>query len=206
MIEVWGRDNSVNVQKVLWCCEELDLAYRLIKAGGPFGRTDEPEYRALNPTGLIPTLVDDGIVHWESNAIVRYLARRYGAGTLWPDDPQNHARAESWMEWQTAVWLRLRPAFIGLIRTPEAERDTARIESSVEATAGNMQLLESHLAKHDYVAGTAFSMGDIPIGATVSRWLKLDISHPPTPALTAWQQRLAQRRAFTDAVSSIPLS
>jgi len=206
MIEVWGRDNSVNVQKVLWCCAELDLAYRLIKAGGPFGRTDEPEYRALNPTGLIPTLVDDGVVHWESNAIVRYLARRYGAGTLWPDDPQNHARAESWMEWQTAVWLRLRPAFIGLIRTPEAERDSARIKSSVEATAGNMQLLESHLAKHDYIAGTAFSMGDIPIGATVSRWLKLDISRPPTPALTAWQQRLAQRRPFTDVVSSIPLS
>ncbi|GAB3673904.1 glutathione S-transferase family protein [Salinisphaera aquimarina] len=206
MLEVWGRRNSINVQKVLWCCEELDLAYCLVEAGGPFGRTADPEYRALNPTGLVPTLVDDGIVVWESNAIVRYLARRHGAGTLWPDDAQTHARAESWMEWQTTVWLRLRPAFIGLIRTPEGERNAARIESAVETTAGHMRLLDSHLAKHDYVAGPEFSMGDIPIGATVSRWLRLDISRPPTPALTAWEKRLAQRRAYTDMVSSIPLS
>lgn len=206
MLEVWGRRNSINVQKVLWCCEELDLSYRLIEAGGSFGRTAEPEYRALNPTGLVPTLVDESVVVWESNAIVRYLARCYGAGTLWPDDVQIHARAESWMEWQTTVWLRLRPAFIGLIRTPEGERDTARIESALETTASHMRLLEAHLTEHDYVAGAAFSMGDIPIGATVNRWLKLDISRPPTPALTAWEQRLTQRRAYTNAVRSIPLS
>lgn len=206
MLEIWGRDNSINVQKVLWCCEELDLTYRLIAAGGPFGRTDEPEYRRLNPPGLVPTLVDNDVVIWESNAIVRYLARRYGAGTLWPDDLQTHARAESWMEWQTTVWLRLRPAFIGLIRTPEAKRDGPRIEVALERTADHMQLLESHLSEHDYVAGAAFSMGDIPIGATVNRWLKLDISRPPTPALIAWEQRLAKRRAYTDVVRSIPLS
>ncbi|MES1924421.1 glutathione S-transferase-like protein [Salinisphaera sp. T31B1] len=194
------------MQKVLWCCDELDLAYRLVEAGGAYGRTAEPDYRALNPTGLVPTLVDDGIVVWESNAIVRYLSRRYGAGTLWPDDAQAHARAESWMDWQTTAWLRLRPAFIGLIRTPEAERDRASIEAALETTAGHMQLLESHLSEHDYIAGHAFSMGDIPLGATVNRWLKLDIARPSTPALTAWEQRLSQRPAYTDTVRSIPLS
>lgn len=206
MLEVWGRRNSINVQKVLWCCEELGLDYRRVDVGGAFGGTTEPGYRAMNPTGLVPTLVDNGVVVWESNAIVRYLAYHYGQGGLWPVDPQIHARAESWMDWQTTVWLRFRPAFIGLIRTPEAERDRGAIDDSLEATAEHMRLLDSHLADHAYIAGPMFSMGDIPIGATVSRWFKLDIERPPAPNLEVWEQQLGRRAAYNNRVASIVLS
>ncbi len=62
MITIWGRTNSVNVQKVLWCCDELVLPYERIDAGLQFGRNNEPAYLSMNPTGKIPTLVDDDFV------------------------------------------------------------------------------------------------------------------------------------------------
>ena len=63
---IWGRDNSVNVQKVLWCCEELGIEYKRVDAGMNFGVVNTPEYRALNPNSLVPTLDEDGFVLWES--------------------------------------------------------------------------------------------------------------------------------------------
>jgi glutathione S-transferase len=56
MLKIWGRANSINVQKVLWCCGELGLRYERIDAGNQFGVTKTPEYRALNPNALVPTI------------------------------------------------------------------------------------------------------------------------------------------------------
>ena len=75
-LTIWGRANSVNVQKVLWCLRELDLAYERIDAGMAFGRNPEPDYLAMNPNGRVPTLVDGDFVLWESNSIMRYLVAR----------------------------------------------------------------------------------------------------------------------------------
>src|SRR4029450_3728848 len=88
MIKIWGRNTSVNVQKVMWAVGELGLPHERIYCGGPFGKTREPAYLAMNPNGLVPTLEDGDFLLWESNSIVRYLAARYGAGTLEPKDLQ----------------------------------------------------------------------------------------------------------------------
>src|SRR5450631_4370637 len=105
MLKVWGRANSVNVQKVLWTCEELALPYKRIEAGMEYGVVSTPEYKKLNPNAMVPTIDDDGFVLWESNAIVRYLAAKYGAGSLWPADPKIRASADRWMDWQqTTLW------------------------------------------------------------------------------------------------------
>src|SRR5829696_9275573 len=126
MLTLWGRVNSINVQKVHWCLKELGLAYDRIEAGREFGVVDTPEYRRMNPNGLVPTIEDDGFVLWESNVIVRYLAARHGAGRLYPDDLRVRFDAERWMDWQaTTLWPALRPVFIGLVRTPVAERDSS---------------------------------------------------------------------------------
>ena len=57
-LTIWGRANSVNVQKVLWCLRELDLAFQRIDAGMAFGRNHDPDYLAMNPNARVPTLVD----------------------------------------------------------------------------------------------------------------------------------------------------
>ena len=94
MLRIWGRTNSINVQKVMWAVGELGLAHERIDAGGAFGGLDTAEYGAMNPNRKVPTIDDDGEVLWESNACVRYLAARYGAGSLWAEDPAERARAD----------------------------------------------------------------------------------------------------------------
>ena len=171
-----------------------------------FERISEPEYLDLNPTGLAPTMVDDGFAPRESNAIVRYLSQRYGEGSLCPSDPHERARADSWMDWQaTALWANFRPAFIGLIRTPESERDHAAVEASIQSTTANWAILESYLAENKYVGGHRFSLGDVPLGVTIHRWLSLDIERPPSPNLQAWYERLSERSAY-EKITTTPIS
>lgn len=201
MLEVWGRNNSYNVQKVLWCCEELGITYQRHDAGGLYGVTDEEEYLAHNPTGLVPTIADDGFWLWESNAIVRYLAAKYGAGSLWPEDPSGRALADKWMDYQIGtLFPAFRDALIGLVRTPPEDRDPEKIAASAGKTGEVLGVLDAHLEDSEYVAGPSLTIGDIALGSSVYRWLALDIERPELPALEAWYGRLTDRPAFQDTV------
>ena len=206
MLRIWGRCNSINVQKVLWCCGELDIPYERLDVGGPFGGNREPEYLRLNPNGLVPTISDGGFVLWESNAIVRYLAARHGMGTLCPEDLAERADADRWMDWQMGtLWASFRPVFIGLVRTPPEKRDQAHIAAAIRKTAEDLTILDAHLAGRDYVTGPAFTMADIPLGATAYRWFNLDIDRPSMRNLEAWYERLCDRPPYEANVMS-PLS
>lgn len=205
-IRVYGRKNSINVQKVLWCGAELGLPIEQIDRGGPFGGTATPEYRGMNPTGRVPTIDDNGFVLWESNSIVRYLSARYGMGKLCPADDRARATAEQWMDWQlVTVWRGLQPAFVNLVRTPAAQRDINAIETALRQSTEHFTLLDAHLKNRRYVNGEAFSMGDIPLGCTAQRWFRLEIERPDLPALAAWYRRLEERAAFKQHVD-LPLS
>jgi glutathione S-transferase len=194
IMKLWGRLSSINVQKAVWALEELDLAYRRIDAGGAFGINDTPDYRRMNPNGLVPTFEEDAFVLWESNVIVRYLAAKYGAGTLWPEDPRHRAEADRWMDWQaTAFTPALRDGFWQLIRTPEDKQDRAVIERSLEASERHAAILDAHLAGHAYVAGEAFTMGDIAAGAIAHRWLNMPIAREPRPHMQRWYGELMRR-------------
>ncbi len=201
MLEIWGRKNSFNVQKVLWCCEELEIPFRRYDAGGLFGGTQEGEYLARNPTGLVPTISDNGFALWESNAIVRYLSAKYGSGSLWPEDPAERALADKWMDYQLGtLWPAFRDAHFGLVRTPPEERDAEKIDASVRATARVLSVLDGHLEDNEYVAGPSFTMGDIALGSGVYRWLELEIDRPDLPSLRAWHERLEARPAYQKTV------
>jgi glutathione S-transferase len=201
MLEIWGRNNSFNVQKVLWCCEELEVPYQRHDAGGLFGGTGEDEYLQRNPTGLVPTIVDGDLTLWESNTIVRYLAARFGAGGLWPEDPADRALADKWMDYQLGtLFPAFKDALLGLVRTAPENRNPEKIEASVRATAGKIVVLDAHLEDNDYVAGSSFTMGDVALGSLVYRWLELDIDRPDLPALRAWYERLAGRPAYQNTV------
>ena len=206
MLRIWGRLNSVNVQKVMWTVGELGLAHERIDAGRGYGVNDEPWFLEMNPNGTIPTIDDDGTVVWESNVVVRYLAAKYGAGTLWPEEPGARARADMWMDWQQTILDRpMHPLFWQLVRTPEAERDPALVGDAEARCAKAFALLNHHLEGRAYVAGDQLTMGDIPVGALTYRWYALPIEHPELPHLVAWYERLTARPAFREH-AMIPLS
>ena len=204
MLKIWGRLTSVNVQKVVWCADELGLEYERIDAGGKYGVVNTPEYRAMNPNGLVPVIEHDGFVLWESNAIVRYLAARHGDSTLWPTDIRTRADADRWMDWQ-AVSLNpgIGPAFIQLVRTVPEKRDAAVIENARIDTEKKLAVLDAHLATREYVAGSAFTMGDIPLGCSLDRWFKLPLPMPrePHPHVERWYAQLCQRAGAAQVVT-----
>lgn len=206
MLKIWGRNNSVNVQKPLWCCEELGLRYQRMDAGAAFGVVNTPQYRALNPNGLVPTLEDGPFVMWESNAIVRYLAAKHGAGTLWPEDPMVRAEADMWMDWQnTTFWPTFRPLFWARVRTPADQRDPKAMEDSRLGTAEILGYFDNHLKQRAFVAGEQLTMGDIPMGCAIWRWYSLDIERPAFRNIERWFESLTQRPSYK-AVVMLPLS
>lgn len=201
MLKIWGRLTSVNVQKVVWCADELGLDYERIEAGGKYGVVTTPQYLAMNPNALIPVIEDDGFVLWESNTIVRYLAARYGADSLWPTDPALRANADRWMDWQTTTFNpAIGPAFWQLIRTAPEKRDTGVIETARAGGEKYLALLDAHLAICDFVAGSAFTMGDIPIGCSVDRWMKLPFARASHPHVERWFQALRGREGARQVV------
>jgi glutathione S-transferase len=206
MIKIWGRNTSVNVQKVMWAVGELGLTHERIDIGGPFGKNNEPAYLAKNPNGLVPTLEeDDGFLLWESNAIVRYLAAKYGPGKLQPADLHERARGNSWMDWQLTVAApALTPVFWGLVRTPPEKRDPAAIEAGKFKSAAAMKILDARLGKSAYVAGDAFSMGDMPVALMTYRFRRLVPERSPLDNLERWFAGIEQRPAFKEHVLAIP--
>ena len=207
MLKIWGRISSVNVQKVVWCADELGLEYERTDVGGKFGGNDTPEYLAKNPNGLVPVIDDAGFVLYESNAIVRYLAAKSaGPGALWPTDARHRADVDRWMEWQStgytpAMW----GAFWQLIRTPAEKRDMALVDSSRAKSEKLSAILDRHLASRRFLTGDSFTAADIVVGCAAHRWLNLPLAREATPHLERWygelKSRPASRRVTLQALS-----
>jgi glutathione S-transferase len=205
MLKIWGRVNSVNVKKVLWAAEELGLKYERVDAGMQYGVVKTPEYMAMNPNSVVPTIEDDGFVLWESHSIVRYLCAKHSMGKLCPSDLKARADAERWMDWAFTLQGAMRDVFWGLIRTPPEKRDPKAIEAGRLRSAQVLEALEKSLAGKTYVTGATFTMGDIPVGCEVQRWMRVPIERPALPNIEAWFERLRQRPAFMKFVD-IPLT
>jgi glutathione S-transferase len=202
MLKIWGRANSSNVKKVTWLCEEIGLPYERIDAGLAFGVVNTPEYRKLNPNGLVPTIDDDGFILWESNAIVRYLAARHAAGTIWPTDLKARADAERWMDWSsTTLAPAFIPVFLALVRTPPEKRNLQAVEEGKKKTAEVLGRLDGALAGRNFVSGGQFGMADIALGPVVYLVDKVFTDRPKFANFDAWYARIAARPAFKKVVA-----
>jgi glutathione S-transferase len=199
MLRIWGRNSSSNVMKVLWLCEELSIPFERIDAGGAFGRTKEPEYLAKNPNALVPTIEEeDGFVLWESNSIIRYLARTRAAGQpICPTEPRLAADCERWMDWQLAsLNPPMTTIFFTYVRIPEPERDHAAAGKARDAAERLWAMVEAKLGANPFVCGQDFTLADIVLGVYVHRWFSLPIERKAMPALEAWYERLKQRPGY----------
>ena len=198
MLNILGKASSINVRKVLWTCVELNLPFEREDWGAGFRSTHAPEFLALNPNALVPVIKDDDFVLWESNTIIRYLASRYGGAHLYPADAVMRARVDQWMDWQASDLNRSWSyAFLGLVRASPAHQATGEITLSIENWTRHMRILDARLqATGAFVAGSQFSLADIPVGLSVNRWFGTPFEHPCLPAVSAYFERLAERPGF----------
>ena len=202
MLKIWGRSNSNNVKKVLWCAAEAGIAYERIDVGGAYGGLDRPEFAALNPNQQIPVIEDADLVLWESNAIVRYIAARYAPGMLYADDPARRALADRWMDWTSLTFL---PPFLtifqGLVRTPPAQRDMEAINEATSRAGRLLMIADDQLARQPWLSGEFLGMGDIPLGTLIHAWFALPIDRPDLPNLARWYDTLLTRPAYEKVVA-----
>jgi glutathione S-transferase len=203
-ITIYGTRTSSNVQKVLWCCSELGLAFERVEIDAAFGGLRSTAYRALNPNGLMPTIDEDGFILWESNVIVRYLCVKYGMGALCPADLAQRALAERWMDWQqTALLPHMGVAFRALLRKPPDATPEEQVSTAVRKAGDTWHILDAHLAQRQFVAGATLTMGDIALGNAVHRWFRLPITRPDAPNLKAWYDRLRERPGYQQHIASL---
>lgn len=206
LTKIWSRRSSSSAQKVFWALEELGVPYEQIDAGRSFGVVGDQAYLDKNPNGLVPTLEEpDGFVLWESNAIVRYLAAKYGEGSLWPDDLQRRADADRWMDWTTTTAIpAINPLFGKLVLHPSPATTQAEIEGHIQASETVLKRLAITLERRPYVAGDSLTVGDIPLGMIINRWFTLPIARPSLPVIEAYHRRLSERPAYLRNVVGAP--
>ena len=202
MLTIYGRKSSFNLQKVMWLVGELGIENRHIELGGSFGGLNSPEFMKMNPHGRVPVIDDDGVIVWESHAILRYLAARYGQPQFWSNSPADRSQVDQWMDWSQCS---LQPDFLigvfwGYYRTPEALRNIVAVEDNVRRTANHLMLLDKILAGKPYLLGDLLTLADMPAGTNLFRYFSIDINRPSLPNVERWYRSLQSRPAYQEHV------
>ena len=197
MLKILGKAASINVRKVLWTCDELNLPYEREDWGSGFKATSDPDFLALNPNAMVPVLVDGEFILWESNTICRYLCAREKRDDLLPPDPRARAQVEKWMDWQMGElnnsW---RYAFMSLVRQSPAHQDAALLAAGIAGWNAMMGVLEQQLQHSGaHVCGERFTLADIVLGLSVKRWMMAPMARPAYPAIAAYHARLTHKTA-----------
>ncbi len=199
MYKLLGRKTSGNVQKVLFMLEELGVKYERQDYGRQFENTTTAEYKALNPTSKVPTLLDDGTAIWESNTILRYLAAKERPA-LTGATPAERTDVERWMDFLLAA---INPgylaAFKGAKLTPEEQ--TAEYKEAVKDLAAQMTIVDGHLAGKDYLALGRLTIADIAYAPIMKRCLDFKIGRKSMPNLERWMAGIAGRSSFKAATA-----
>ena len=216
MLRLWGRPTSTRTLKVLWTLSEIGIEFEFIlasasmgpqgsvdKGNRPYGIVDTAAYRAMNPNGTIPTIDDGGFVLWESNAIVRYLAMQYAPDLMYGGDTRIFARANQWMDWDNNQLMPGQHVLVmQLVRLGKERRDVTAIEQARTEQIAALRIIDAELGRTRYIAGDRFSMGDVPLGIHVHRWLLYDIERPSMANLARWYDDIRQRAAFQQWVEN----
>ena len=199
-ITIWGRKSSVNVQSVLWCLEELDLAYSRIDAGFTYGVVATPVFLEMNPNGKVPVLIDgDGPAIFEAGAILRYLATQYAVGPFWPEVPAARAAVDKWAEWAKINFANrfISDVFWPVVRTPPSQRNYPAINLALSSIEKELAIADKVLSARAYLAGDDFSLADIQLGHCLYRYYDIDGLRAKLPHLHSYYKRLQTRPGFS---------
>ena len=202
LITIHGRASSINVQAVMWCAAEIGLEGERLDVGGQFKGNDTPEFLSMNPMGRVPVLQDGEFSLFESQTIMRYLATRYEAGSLWPAQPEERAVVDQWMEWgKTTVSINfIAKIFWQLVRVSRETRDMALVESGIEEMNTLLDIAEAQITRNGWLAAEQMTLADISFGTMLYRYYTLDFVRGTHTAVSEYYKRLTERPAYRDQV------
>jgi glutathione S-transferase len=202
MIRLLGRQTSGNVQKVIFCLEELGVPYIREDYGRQFGNTLTDEYRRLNPNAKVPTLIDGDLVIWESHTILRYLAAVHRP-TLTGTTPAECTMVDRWMDWLLGA---LNTPYVAVFRDAKkvsAERAPDFAGQSADLLA-QLKILDGHIVGRNWFALGRLTIADMALGPIVKRCLEFPIERPAYSELERWQAAIDARAAFAVAIGAKP--
>ena len=196
MIQLYGRRNSINVQKVSWALCELNIEFKWHDEHGKFGTVNVENYEKLNPQLIVPTLDYNGTIINQSNSIVRYLYRKH-TDIYEISKTEDIAIAEQWMEFQaTDLQLNMTPIFWGLVRNPPEDRDQDLIDKNIILLNKKFEIFDNFLEGHEYILNNSFGMSDIIMGVATYRYNSLPIERPDLVNLQNWYKKISSRNCF----------
>ncbi|MBB2167444.1 glutathione S-transferase [Gluconacetobacter aggeris] len=182
MMILYGMPLSGHVHRVQLLLSMLGIDYRFEIVSGP-----TPELLRLNPLGQIPILCDGDLVLADSNAILVYLAKAYGAGTLWlPDDPVGAARVQRWLS-IAAGELRQGPAAARMVALWQRSGEPA--DACVRAER-LLAFMDAHLGDRTFLAARHPTIADLACYGYVAHAPEGHVSLEPYPNVRAWLLRV----------------
>ena len=203
-LHIWGRLNSINVQKVLWLCEDLKIPFERTDAGMQYGVNKTQSYLQLNPNGLVPVIKDNELVLWESHAILRYLSKKHDVtDILYPKSADQSAKIDQWLDWyNTTAWTVMRPLFWGFIRTKLEERNLQELEKTRVQMSSILKILDNQLKSTPWVTGDHFTIADLPLALIAFRWFNLPIEREDYQHLSRWFKQIELRPGYIKYASA----
>ena len=196
MIQLYGRRNSINVQKVSWALCELNLEFKWHDEHGKFGTVNVENYEKLNPQMIVPALDHNGTIINQSNSIVRYLYRKH-TDVYEISKAEDIAIAEQWMEFQaTDLQLNMTPIFWGLVRNPPEDRDQDLIDKNIVLLNKKFEIFDNFLSDREFILNNNFGMSDIIMGVATYRYNSLPIERPNLVNLQNWYKKISSRNCF----------
>jgi glutathione S-transferase len=203
---LWGRGSSTNVQKVIWACAELGLKPERRIVGGPHGGLDTPGMIAMNPNRAVPIWQEPGLVLWESQAILRHLARGGGQGRLYGRTEVEMARVDQWLDWFALVcWPPVRMIFLDVFRDGVHDFASPEVQSTQTRLETVLQIADAQVETHGYLAGPEFSLADIALAIGLNRLLGMPYDIAVPTGLVHWVGRLSKRPGFALALQDEPV-
>jgi glutathione S-transferase len=195
MLKIYGVARS-RAFRILWMAKELGLDYQHVKVDFASGEAREPGFLALNPNGQVPVIDDDGFILWESMAINLYLAKKYGAGALYPTRLEDEARAWQWSFWgMTEVERPVLTAMMNRAVYPEEKRDKAAADAAEQALARPLKVLDGDLGRSPNLLGESFTVADLNV-ASILAWARpAQIDMSAVPKVAEWLKNCAERPA-----------
>lgn len=201
---LWGRGSSTNVQKVIWTSFELGLEIDHRPLAGEFGGNKEDWFLELNPNGTVPVWQDRDFALYESQAILRYLAREHGR--LYGSNPRETAQVDCWLDWFALVfWPPVRMLFLDVVRDKKRELRDPEAQDALQKTARSVDIVTDRLLKSEHLAGPKFTIADISMTIGMNRLLGMDVGVSPHPYLRTWLDEKRAREGFQKAVADEPV-